>query len=424
MIRFIKLAGASALALAFVGGAMAADLTIALPSGDVPAGHIRDLSKVFAADKGIEIEIVELPYENLFEKAFNAGQTKSGFYDILAYDDSWAYSFMQPGFFEPLGPLYQKHLGTDGPDSDFIANAVALGRYPYSTGKVYGIPFAGYAQMFFYHPEEFRKAGLTSEPPFTWDEFYAAAKNITDEGGGRKFGYVIRGQQGDPIVSNFFPHLWAFGGSYYDENGDPNLDTPEALAALEFYLKLGEISPPGIASFDSDEMATYLLQGAALASINWPNWAVEYEDPASSKVVGEMAYTVLPHGTEVGQAYIGMWPISIFSASTNKDLAFEFIHWVTLAEQQKFGADKYGIPPTRLSVHNDPDLYTRSDLEWMPGLLQNVIYSRSVPRHHRWFEILESVGLFLSEAVAGVKTPEEALAASQQALIEINAKDE
>ena len=422
MKRLMKLLAGAGLAVAFAGGTMAADLTIAVTPGDNPSGGVRDLAKVFGEMKGVEIELVQAPYDNLFEKAFNAAQTKSGIYDILLYDDTWGPPFFENDFFEPLAPYYQRIKGTDGPDSDFIANAVALTRDPWGTGPIKAIPLVGNAQMFFYHPAAFAEAGLTKAPPFTWEEFIVAAKKITDAGGGRKFGYVVRGQQGDPVVSNFLPHLWAFGGEFFDKDGNPMLDTPQALEALEFYLRLRDISPPGVEAFDSDEMATYLLQGAALASVNWPNWASDYENPDSSRVVGQMAYTVLPHGTAIGQAYIGMWLLSIYRDSKNKDLAFEFIDWVTEGEQQTYAADKYDIPPTRLSVFNDPELLAQERFKSWPALLQNIIYSHPAPRHKRWFEVLNSVGVFLSEAVAGVKTPKEALDASQKALLEINAK--
>ena len=422
MNSLMKLLAGTGLAVAFVGGTMAADLTIAVAPGDNPSGGLRDLSKVFAEEKGIEFEIVQAPYDNLFEKAFNAGQTHSGIYDMLLFDDSWSPPMFENGFMEPLVPYYQKLLATDGPDSDFIANSVALGRDPYGTGVLKALPVVGNAQMFFYHPAEYAAAGMDHGPPFTWDEVYAAAKVISDDGNGRKFGMVVRGQQGDPVVSNFLPHLWAYGGAFFDVDGNPTLDTPAALEALNLYLKLRDVSPPGVEAFDSDEMATYLLQGAALASVNWPNWAAEYENPESSKVVGEMAYTVLPWGTHVGQAYIGNWLVGMYVDSKNKDLAFEFMHWATLPEQQIYAADKYDIPPTRLSVFNNTELLAQERFKSWPVLLQNLYFSHPSPRHKRWFEILNSVGVFLSEAVAGVKTSEEALKDAQAALVEIVAK--
>jgi multiple sugar transport system substrate-binding protein len=422
MQQMMKLLAGAGLAVAFAGGTMAADLTIAVTPGDNPSGGVRDLAKVFAEMKDVEIELVQAPYDNLFEKAFNAAQTKSGIYDILLFDDTWGPPFYENDFFEPLAPYYQRIKGTDGPDSDFIANAVALTRDPWGTGIIKAIPLIGNAQMFFYHPAEFAKAGLDKAPPFTWDEFLAAAQKIKEEGGGRKFGYVVRGQQGDPVVSNFLPHLWAFGGDFFDKEGNPTLDTPNALQALEFYLKLRDVSPPGVEAFDSDEMATYLLQGAAMSSVNWPNWVADYEDPDSSKLVGEMAYTKLPDGTQVGVAHIGMWLMGMFSASPHKDLAFEFMHWVNLPEQQKYGAIEIGLPPTRYSVMTDPEVNADPKNPHLKVLMENIEFSRPAPRSPKWFDILNSVGLFLSEAVAGVKSPQEALDAAQAALIEIKAE--
>ena len=39
--------------------------------------------------KNIKVEIVQAPYSNVFEQAANAGQTKSGAFDIVLMDDPW-----------------------------------------------------------------------------------------------------------------------------------------------------------------------------------------------------------------------------------------------------------------------------------------------------------------------------------------------
>ena len=93
-----------------------------------------------------------------------------------------------------------------------------------------------------------------------------------------------------------------------------------------------------------------------MASVNWPNWVGDYEDPNSSRLVGEMSYTKLPDATQVGVAHIGMWLMGMFSTSPHKDLAFEFMHWVNLPEQQKYAAIEIGLPPTRYSVMTDPEV--------------------------------------------------------------------
>ena len=116
-----------------------------------------------------------------------------------------------------------------------------------------------------------------------------------------------------------------------------------------------------------------------------------------------------------------MWLMGMFSASPHKDLAFEFMHWVNLPEQQKYAAIEIGLPPTRYSVMTDPEVNADPKNPHLKVLMENIEFSRPAPRSPKWFEILNSVGLFLSEAVAGVKSPQEALDAAQAALIEIKA---
>ena len=92
------------------------------------------------------------------------------------------------------------------------------------------------------------------------------------------------------------------------------------------------------------------------ATINWPAFVPAFEDPKQSKIVGKVAYSAIPDGTANGSSEIGHWIAAIPAGSKNKELAFDFIHWATSAEQQKGYSLDLGAPPTRKSVFTDPEL--------------------------------------------------------------------
>ena len=237
-----KVIAATIVSAALAHSASAADLTIAVPSGTEGEG-LAAAAADYAKMKNIKIDIVQAPYSNLFEKAANAGATRSGAYDLVLMDDPWLPFFAENGYLAELGP-YFRAMGTDGPDNDFLAKSVALCRNPYNTGKYVCLPYVGNAQMFFYNPEVFRKHGLKSAPG-TWDETYKVMENITKRGKRRSYGYVLRGQEGNPVVANFMPVFWSFGGKMFDAKGNPQVNNAAGLRALEFFLKLKQISPPG-----------------------------------------------------------------------------------------------------------------------------------------------------------------------------------
>jgi multiple sugar transport system substrate-binding protein len=84
----------------FPGGqkdAAAAKLVLATLNsveGKTTAIALRDYGKL----KGIEVEVVEAPYSNLFEKEVLDLSQKTGLYDIILLDDPWFTQFAENGW--------------------------------------------------------------------------------------------------------------------------------------------------------------------------------------------------------------------------------------------------------------------------------------------------------------------------------------
>ena len=418
MNKLCRALAVAAATVSFAATVAAADLTVAVPSGSEGDG-LRAAAADYSAMKGIAIDIVQAPYANLFEKAANAGSTKSGAYDIVLMDDPWLPFFAENGYLEPLGAYYQA-IGTDGPDNDFLAKSLAVCRSPYATGRFVCLPYVGNAQMFFYDPAQFAKNGL-DRAPRTWDEVIAAGSKITADGKQQNFGYVMRAAEGNPVVADFMPIFWSYGGEMFDANRQPNLVTPEAKKAMEVFLKLKEISPPGVESFNADEVGTFMAQGTAASSINWPNWVATFEDPNQSRVVGKIAYTAIPSGTHAGSSEIGHWLMGITADSKNKQAAFDFMIWATSPEQIKKSVTR-GNPPVRFSVFTDPELTAQPQFRHFPVLMEAINFSTPRPRHPKWPEIENAFGAELSKAVAGQISADEALQRANDAIAKIVAR--
>jgi multiple sugar transport system substrate-binding protein len=361
---------------------------------------------------GIEVEVVEAPYANLFEKEVLDMSQGTGLYDVILLDDPWFTQFAESGWLTDMTPFFEAK-GESGLSDDFIPTSAAICRYPYATGKVYAMPFFGNAQMFFYRMDLFEKYGLDAAPK-TWDEAYEVMKKIAEEEK-RVYGYALRGQQGNPVIANFMPVFWSFGGKMFSEDKTKvQIDTPEALAALQFFIKLKEVSPPGAESFDAQQLATHMLQGTAGATINWPAFVPQFEDPKQSRVVGKMGYAPIPSGTAKGSSEIGHWIAAIPAGSKNKERAFDFIYWSTSAEKQKEFALELGTPPTRKSIFTDPELTAMPEFKHYPVLMEAIANSTPRPRIANWNEVENTFGIYVSMAVAGTISPEEALAKSQE----------
>ncbi|MEO6390702.1 MAG: extracellular solute-binding protein, partial [Pyrinomonadaceae bacterium] len=96
-------------------------LTMAINSG-VEGDALKQAAKDYEQLTGVHINIVELPYANLFEKELVAMQAKTGAYDIVMLDDPWFPKFAEGNSLTDLDALYKKR-NLPGPDQDFVANS-------------------------------------------------------------------------------------------------------------------------------------------------------------------------------------------------------------------------------------------------------------------------------------------------------------
>lgn len=386
----------------------AKQLTLAVNSG-VEGDALKQAANDYEAQTGVHINIAEFPYANLFEKELVDLSAKTGAYDLIMLDDPWFPKFASTQVLTDLKPFYEKR-GQSGPDDDFVANSLALCKHPYQNGALYALPYVGNSQLFFYRKDIFQKHNL--KEPATWDEVLAAARLFHEQetngapGGGKMYGYVMRAAQGNAAVADFMPIFWAFGAEMFDANGKPTVNSAQGIAALKAMLELGKYSPPGYASFNADEVSAHLLQGTAAMSINWPAWISSFNDPAKSKVIGQMAFTVMPGATNPGRAEIGNWLIAIPRDAKNADAAFDFLVWATNGKQMKSSALR-GNPPTRKSIFNDPEMILKFPA--YKAQLRSLENSRPRPRTPLWNEVENAFGIFLSKANSGELSAEDAM---------------
>lgn len=391
-------------------GPSAPRLLLAVNAG-VEADSLKQAVADYQEQFNVQIQVVEYPYQSLFEKLLIALSSPTSEYDLVMLDDPWFPRFAQMNALLELTPLYQTK-GLDSPDTDFVETSLALCRYPYAKGKLYALPYVGNTQLFFYRKDLFAKYRVP--PPETWEDVLEAGRRIG--AGEAMYGYVMRAAQGNPIVADFMPLLWAFGGRMFDKDGRPRVNSPQTVAALEFMLRLAEIVPPGYVNFNADEVGAHLSQGTAVMGINWPAWIPTFEDSNRSKVVGKIGYTTVPSQTAPGASSIGNWLLAVPRGSQRSSQAFDFLLWVTGREQMRLSALR-GNPPTRKSLFEDPALIAQFPA--YPAQYKALLSSRPRPRSPVWNEIENTFGTYLSQANAGMYSPREALERAQRDIEQI-----
>ncbi|WP_157973683.1 ABC transporter substrate-binding protein, partial [Tropicimonas sp. IMCC34043] len=349
------------------------------------------------AHPDVEVERLELTGGGLLEKVTIAMREKSPAYDVIMMDDPWAPEFMSKGWLADLGA---------GIDEDFVAPARAVSRYPVGTGTYYALPFVGNVELFAYNRALFEKHGLNR--PEKWTDALAAAKTISEAGDGVS-GVVFRGKKANPIVTGFLPVLWAYGGHVVTPEGKAGLDSPEAVDALKMFLDLAKYAPKGVATYDATEVRDAIQTGtAAMAMEVWPAWVPSMDDPAVSKVAGEIEIMAAPGQTEGPKPMLGAWLVAIPAASERQEVARDFLTFLTSADMQKTLALEVGTPPTRASVYADPEVVAA--YRWYPAQIAALEASQPRPRTAAWSKIEAIMGDYLQLALIGEMTPEDALA--------------
>ncbi len=360
----------------------------------------------------VTFDVLKLPYNSQYEKVVIDMKSGTGSYDLIMIDDPNAPQFQKAGWLASLDALLKSKGETLDPD--FISAAVRLGRYPYSdSGTLYALPHVGNVEMFAYRTDLFQKYGLAK--PATWDDVLADAQKLKQMDP-NVIPVGFRGVKGNPIVSGFLPIFWAFGANVL-ENDKPALTSPQALAALQFFLKLKAYAPEGVDTWNSAQVRDALYGGrVAIVTEVWPSWVGDLNNPEKSQVVGKVAVTAHPRETAPSSPVIGAWLLGIPKASKHQSAAFDFLMNVTGKEMQIELADKYGIAPSRKSAFQDPALLKK--YPWFPGQEAALENARARARTNKWPEIETIFGTYIQLAMIGQMSPQEALSTANQKIAE------
>lgn len=107
-------------------------------------------------------------------------------------------------------------------------------------GKLAGLPMDIHPQGLYANAKMLRDAGIVdaegqARPPATREEFLQAAEKmkIVGEDGVEQWGFALTMWR-----NNFMALVPQFGGRYFDDQGQPELDAPGNVAALEFMVSL------------------------------------------------------------------------------------------------------------------------------------------------------------------------------------------
>lgn len=189
-------------------------------------------------------------------------------------------------------------------------------------GKMYALPFEMEPVALYYRKDILADAGV--EPPSTWDELLAAAKELT---GGKQKGMVIEPSPGPYQNFTWYPFLWSAGGEVVTEDSSKSaLRTPEAASAFELWGRLVRdgLAPNKTATLTAD--IGPLGRGEAAMQV-CGFWAIAQMKNNFGKVdYGVVPLPAAPGGDQI--TVYGGWTQMISAKSSSVERAKEFTRWL------------------------------------------------------------------------------------------------
>ncbi len=307
--------------------------------GVIPAGYFKNLEAVlpdFAELTGIDARLEMTPLGQIRQKAVLDLSTGTGTWASHSADPMYYPLYVSNNWIDPL----DTYLGSSKlTDNDWFQYEDILAGWRGVTsvdGRPYGIPYDGEATIQVYRKDVFDRLGLA--PAETFDQFMSNAASAHDPDN-RLWGTALRGFRGAGQNMYIYPSIFrAFGGEWFDDSGKMTVNSPEAVAALEWYVKLlNNYAPLGVENWNWPDIADAFGQGTVASYIDAHGSAAVIANPEKSKVVGKIGFARWPKGPS-GKRVTSIWnwsfPINAALSDKDKAATWLFIQWAASKETQ------------------------------------------------------------------------------------------
>lgn len=352
----------------------------------------------------IRVEVVEGPAESdrLEARGSESFAARDGAFDVLYTDVAWIPHFAARGWLRPLDGWFTRRM-----QSKFLPGDIAGSRYG---GKIYRVPNQSDAGLLYYRKDLLDAAGL--RPPRTWGELVAQAQRLQRPP--ELWGLAFQGKAYEGLVCDFLELAWGNGGGMLDPRSQVIVDAPAAIEALSWLVdavRVQRIAPESVLDFQEEEARKLFGDGRAVFMRNWPYaWNLLQRERSPVKGLVGIAPMVHGEGRRKSAAVLGGWGYSISAFTEEPEAAWKFVQFMATAESQKVGYEKGGILPTRKVLFNDPQVIAKSPHY---RVLYDVLSAaRPRPMHPEYPRLSAILQVHLGAALAGKKSPEEALKAA------------
>ena len=383
-------------------------------------GDIENITAEFEEQNpGMNVELDFVAYEALHDKIVTAATSGAGTYDVVLMDCVWPAEFAAAQFILDVTDRIDQDIR-----QDIWPGAMEAVTYQ---DRLYGMPWLNDVLYFYYNEEMLKEAGFEA-PPKTWQE----AKEMgmaAKEQGLVEYPFIEFFQQEEGLTIAYAYYLLAFGGKFFNEDNTPAFNSPEGLAALQFMvdgMNDGFYNPASLESTYEEVRRTF-SQGSALFSVNWAYQLNLANDPAESQIPGLAKVAIMPGQVEPSATINGGMGLAIMADSQHPEEAWDYIQYLSSKDVQKRYAQN--ALPVWISLFSDPELQeaqpdVAKEQDFIAVSQEQYKYIRNRPIVPFYSETTEIVAREMQAALTGSKTPEQALADAEAAILDARARFE
>ncbi|HLR62142.1 MAG TPA: sugar ABC transporter substrate-binding protein [Lentibacillus sp.] len=313
----------------------------------------------------IKVDVQGVGWKQAYQKlvtGFQSGESP----DVIYGGTRWMPAFQAMEAIKPLNEFAEEKI-KEYPES--LRSSGKIG------DEIYAIPRSFSSRTLYY------RSDLIEEPPKTWDELVKKAKQVQKENEGM-FGFGISGASGAvSTTTQYFNYVVQNGGEVFDKEGNVQINSPEAVEALEFYRDLytkHKITPNPL-EYTREQLPILFKEGKLAMFVNGP-WArgimeIEQDDEDTPFKVAK-----LPKGEQMGNILVS--DSLMMSADTeHPEAAWKFIEHLTSLEEQKKYDKNEGLVPILSEESEDP--YFKED-PFFSKFVEMVEYGHEQPKVTAW----------------------------------------
>jgi len=319
----------------------------------------------FRADyPGTAFEFVPMDLESLYRELITERGLANGTWDLGLVVSDWLPQAIDANLLEDLTPYLSAGAIPDWPAAwpDSLVEPLNF------DGNFYCIPWHDGPECLMFRRDLFESAGEQAgfresygyelAPPRTWHEFEDIARFFTRPAE-RLYGTAFACYpDGHNTLYDFALQIWSRGGEFHDISGIPLLESPQAIAALDFYRRIvrdSSLCHPRSLDADSVQSGELFLAGSVAMMVNWFGFAAR-SSARGAPLQDRVQVAPIPCDESLRPVSLSaFWSFAIGSGSRVKQTAWEFLRFLARPEMDLVVTHQ-GAVGVRLSTWRDSEV--------------------------------------------------------------------